>query len=94
MTAHSSLMLGIQLVFSKVKVGSKEAWQKNVMGWAPLQRMPGCMIARGIALGAKERRRRSAKGTWVAQLVKQPTLDFSSGHDLRILGMSSAYVDT
>ena len=22
--------------------------------------------------------------TWVAQLVEQPTLDFSSGHDLRV----------
>ena len=23
-------------------------------------------------------------GTWVAYLVKQPTLDFGSGHDLRV----------
>ena len=25
-------------------------------------------------------------GTWVSQLVKRPTLDFSSGQDLRVLG--------
>ena len=28
-------------------------------------------------------------GTWVAQMVKHPTLDFSSGHDLRVLRLSS-----
>ena len=28
------------------------------------------------------------KGAWVAQLVKHPTLDFSSGHDLRVLRWS------
>ena len=28
-------------------------------------------------------------GAWVAQLVKQSTLDFGSGHDLRVLGSSS-----
>ena len=27
-------------------------------------------------------------GTWVAQLVKCPTLDFSSGHDLWIMGLT------
>ena len=27
-------------------------------------------------------------GTWVAQLVKHLTLDYGSGHDLRILGWS------
>ena len=27
------------------------------------------------------------KGTWVAQSVKQPTLDFGSGHDLNGLWM-------
>ena len=27
-------------------------------------------------------------GTWVAQLFKHPTLDFGSGHDLRIVGSS------
>ena len=26
------------------------------------------------------------RGTWVAQLVKRPTLDFSSGHDLIVRG--------
>ena len=26
-------------------------------------------------------------GTWVAQLVKHPTLDFSSGHDLTVCGI-------
>lgn len=26
----------------------------------------------------------SSKGAWVAQLVKCPTLDFGSGHDLRV----------
>ena len=25
---------------------------------------------------------------WVAQLVEHPTLDFSSGHDLRVVGSS------
>ena len=27
-------------------------------------------------------------GTWVAQLVKHPTLDFGSGHDLRVMRLS------
>ena len=27
--------------------------------------------------------------TWVAQLVKHPTLDICSGHDIRVLGWSS-----
>ena len=26
-------------------------------------------------------------GTWVAQLVKHLTLDFSSGHDLKVCGI-------
>ena len=30
------------------------------------------------------------RGTWVAQLVKCPTLDFSSVHDLNVLGLSPA----
>jgi len=29
-------------------------------------------------------------GTWVAQLVKHPTLDFSSGHDLRVIRSNPA----
>ena len=28
------------------------------------------------------------KGTWVAQSVKRPTLDFSSGHDLTVMRLS------
>ena len=27
-------------------------------------------------------------GDWVSQLVKQMTLDFSSGHDLRVMSLS------
>ena len=27
-------------------------------------------------------------GTWMAQSVEHPTLDFGSGHDLRVLGSS------
>jgi len=30
------------------------------------------------------------RGTWVAQSVKHPTLDFSSGHDLRVMRSSPA----
>ena len=30
-------------------------------------------------------RRIKNRGTWVAQSVKRPTLDFDSGHDLRVL---------
>ena len=30
------------------------------------------------------------RGTWVAQSVKSPALDFSSSHDLRILRLSPA----
>ena len=30
----------------------------------------------------------SKGGTWVAQVVEHPTLDFSSGHDLRVVGLS------
>ena len=29
------------------------------------------------------------QGAWVAQLVKRPALDFSSGHDLAVRGMES-----
>ena len=29
-------------------------------------------------------------GAWVAQLVKHPTLDFSLGPDLRVMGLSPA----
>ena len=28
------------------------------------------------------------RGTWAAQLVERPALDFSSGHDLRVEGLS------
>jgi len=28
------------------------------------------------------------RGAWVVQLVKHCTLDFSSGHDLRVVGLS------
>ena len=31
----------------------------------------------------------SARGTWVVQLVECPTLDFGSGHDLRVMRLSS-----
>ena len=27
-------------------------------------------------------------GTWMAHLVEHPTFDFSSGHDLRVVGLS------
>ena len=27
-------------------------------------------------------------GSWMAQLVEHPTLDFSSGHDIRVMGLS------
>ena len=30
------------------------------------------------------------RGTWVAQQVKHPTLDFGSGHDLKVIRSSSA----
>ena len=36
------------------------------------------------------------KGSWVAQLVEWPTLDFSSGHDLTVCGIESCvrlYID-
>ena len=29
-----------------------------------------------------------SKGVWVAQSVKRPTLDFCSGHDLRVMRLS------
>jgi len=28
------------------------------------------------------------RGAWMAQSVEHPTLDFSSGHDLRVVGLS------
>ena len=34
----------------------------------------------------EENKTKGYKGTCVAQSVKHPTLDFGSGHDLRILG--------
>lgn len=30
----------------------------------------------------------NCRGAWGAQSVKQPTLDFTSGHDLSVLGWS------
>ena len=33
---------------------------------------------------------RHSRGTWVAQWVKCPTLDFFSGHDPRVMGLSHA----
>ena len=38
--------------------------------------MPGAPLKRG-----------SLGGTWVVQLVKHPTLDIGSGHDLMVLGI-------
>ena len=29
------------------------------------------------------------RGAWVAHSVRHPTLDFDSGHDLRVVGLSS-----
>ena len=31
---------------------------------------------------------RQMRGTWVAQLIECPTLDFSLGHDLRVIVVS------
>ena len=28
------------------------------------------------------------RGTWVAQSVERPTVDFSSGHDPRVMGLN------
>ena len=33
---------------------------------------------------------KSSWGTWVAQSVERPTLDFGSGHDPRVVGSSPA----
>ena len=33
---------------------------------------------------------KESTGTWVPQVVEHQTLDFSSGHDLRVLGSSPA----
>ena len=33
-------------------------------------------------------------GAWVAQLVEHLTLDFTSGHDLRVVGMSLGSVQS
>ena len=30
-------------------------------------------------------------GAWVARSVKHPTLDFGSGHDLRIMGLNPTF---
>ena len=34
--------------------------------------------------GTDKRRNDFVRGAWVAQMVKHPTLDFSSGHDLTV----------
>ena len=47
--------------------------------WRPSERMQGTQF-----------RIISKRGTWVTQLVKHPTLDFSSGQDPRVVGSSSA----
>ena len=36
-------------------------------------------------------RKNIGKGAWVAQSVKHPTLDFSSGHDLTVVRLSPAW---
>ena len=46
----------------------------------------GQMIDYQTVDGSTKKSKRT--GTWMAQSVKYPTLDFSSGHDLRVLGLS------
>ena len=36
--------------------------------------------------GVKRTKRKGLGGTWVAQWVERPTLDFSSDHDLKVVG--------
>jgi len=38
--------------------------------------------------GLKRENKESKRGLWVAQSVKHPTLDFGSGHDLRVVRSS------
>ena len=47
-----------------------------------------CLQRWGLASDLREIKREGEWGTWVAQLVKCPTLDFGSGNDLRVLGSS------
>lgn len=35
-----------------------------------------------------QKKRVNDGGVWVAQSVERPTLDFGSGHDLRVVGLS------
>ena len=37
----------------------------------------------------KEQKRKRQWGAWVVQLVKHPTLDFTSGHNLVVCGIES-----
>jgi len=44
-----------------------------------------------LAIGPENILVKNLKGTWVAQSMKCPTLDFCSGHDLRVLGSSPVH---
>ena len=43
-------------------------------------------VSRGKFVALKCINRKKKRGTWVAQLVKHPTLGFGSGHDLMVCG--------
>ena len=50
-----------------------------------IQMMIKWAYSRNIRLTFKDQ----SRGTWVAQLVKYPTLGFGSGHDLRVVRSST-----
>ena len=41
-------------------------------------------------VGSDYKQKMNFRGVWVAKSVERPTLDFSSGHDPRAVGSSSA----
>ena len=51
------------------------------------EEVPMEMVIRG---SIQHQRNTDSWGTWVAQGVDCPTLDFGSGHDLKVMGSSPA----
>ena len=56
---------------------------------SPSFHVPGTESLSALGMGEHRIQKKSSpRAVWVAQLIKRLTLDFSSGHDLRVLGWS------
>ena len=57
-------------------------YSKANFGWKHEFKIPGSTETKFLS---------RSRGTWMAQLVECPTLGFSSGHDLRVVGSSLSW---